>query len=286
MTSLGSKMITEEVRLLIKTALKEDMPFSDISATLFSDKDIKTFFLISKGDGVLCGIEIFKETFLCLDESITFESKHEDGDKIKKGDLILKVTGKVKHILSGERTALNFLGKLSGISTKTYNLAKFLDGTKIKLVDTRKTTPLLRSIEKYAVRIGGGHNHRFSLSDMLMIKDNHIASCGGIEKAVALARQNISFAHKIEVECENMAMVKEALNSGVDIIMLDNMDTQTMREAIKLIRNTNTTIEVSGNINEERIKELRSLDIDIISSGAIIHSAPCFDFSLKWKDKI
>ncbi|MDR2458294.1 MAG: carboxylating nicotinate-nucleotide diphosphorylase [Clostridiales Family XIII bacterium] len=271
-----------QTKRLIENALIEDMPYSDISSTIFTENDKSKAVLISKDEGILCGLEIFKEVFLIMDRSIKFEkTKFKEGDKIKIGNELLKINGKTKSILSAERTALNFLGKLSGIASKTNNIVMQLKGKKIRLADTRKTTPLFRSLEKYAVKVGGGVNHRMNLSDAVMLKDNHIKAARNLKNAVKKIRENISFMTKIEVEVESLEMVKDAVSAKVDIIMLDNMDFIEIEKAIKFIRKGNALIEVSGNITEEKIAKLKNLDIDIISSGAITHSAPSFDFSLK-----
>jgi nicotinate-nucleotide pyrophosphorylase (carboxylating) len=276
---------------IISRALKEDMPFGDPASAIFSENDESEFSLIAKQDGILCGIDIFKRVFEIgggtVLEDITagtvLESKFADGDKLKKGDIVAKLKGKTRVLLSCERTALNFLGLMSGIATKTAGIVSLLQGTKIKLADTRKTAPGLRLLSKYAVKTGGGVNHRMGLSDMIMLKDNHIKAAGSITNAVSKARDGSSFSLKIEVETENFDMVREAVSAGADIIMLDNMGKAEMQEAISYIRGhaPRTLIELSGNVTEDKIADIKDLDIDIISSGAITHSAPCFDFSLK-----
>lgn len=266
---------------LIKSALEEDVSNEDISTCAVLKEYRKgTAQLICKQDGVICGLAVFAKTFELLDENITVELTAKDGDKVQKGQHIATVTGDMRAILTGERTALNFLQRMSGIATYTAKVAEYLKGTKTKLLDTRKTTPNMRIFEKYAVRVGGGENHRFNLSDGVMLKDNHIGAAGGIKQAVRLAREYCAFVHKIEVEVENLDMCREALDAGADIIMLDNMSAQEMKQAVKLIGGRALT-ECSGNVTAENIKNIIDTGVDFISSGALTHSAPSFDVSLK-----
>lgn len=279
------KMNKREIKEIIKRALKEDIGRGDISAAALKGRNT-TLFLTAKEEGILSGIDVFKEVFYTVDKKtkITETKKGlKDGASFKKGEKLLKISGEADKILSSERVALNLLGRMSGIATKTNHLTKLLKGTKIKLADTRKTMPNLRVIDKYSVKIGGGINHRYNLADAVMLKDNHIKAAGSIKKAVSLIKKDISFVYKIEVETENIKMVKEALEENVDIIMLDNMPKTEMKKAVSLIRKQNKKIiiEVSGNINEKKIKEIRDLDIDIVSSGEITHSVKNIDFSLK-----
>jgi nicotinate-nucleotide pyrophosphorylase (carboxylating) len=225
-------------------------------------------------------LEVFKRVFELLDDSADFECFFKDGDSITKGDLVGIISGDARAILSGERTALNYLQRMSGIATFTRSLANELAGYNTKLLDTRKTTPNMRFFEKYAVKTGGGYNHRYNLSDGVLIKDNHICAAGSIEKAVELAREYAPFVRKIEIEVENLKMLKEAIDAGADIIMLDNMDDETIEIAIQLIDGRAIT-ECSGNITMERLRILAELGVDFISVGALTHSAPVLDFSLK-----
>ena len=236
--------------------------------------------LICKQNGIISGLEVFKRVFELLDErtGVTFYCK--DGDAVEEGQLMGIVTGDIRVLLSGERVALNYLQRMSGIATYTHSVAKLLEGTKIKLLDTRKTTPNMRIFEKYAVRTGGGYNHRYNLSDGVLLKDNHIGAAGNVTKAVQMAKDYAPFVRKIEIEVENLAMVKEAVEAGADIIMLDNMDTDTMKEAIRMIGGRAET-ECSGNVTKENIARLTELGVDYISSGALTHSAPILDISLK-----
>lgn len=236
--------------------------------------------LICKQDGIICGLQIFERVFSLLDETFKAEFFVQDGDAVKSGQLIGKVRGDIRALLSGERTALNYLQRMSGIATYTHSVASLLEGTKIKLLDTRKTSPNNRIFEKYAVRTGGGNNHRYNLSDGVMLKDNHIGAAGGVKKAVEMAKAYAPFVRKIEVEVENMDMVKEAVAAGADIIMLDNMTHDQMKEALDYIAGR-AEVEVSGNVTKENIERLADLGVDYISSGALTHSAPILDLSLK-----
>ena len=270
-----------QVDPLILMALKEDITSEDVSTnSVMPNYTLGEVDLICKEDGILCGVQVFSRVFFLLDENTEFEFFAKDGDAIKKGQLIAKVRGDIRVLLSGERTALNYLQRMSGIATYTNNVAKLLEGTDITLLDTRKTTPNNRIFEKYSVKIGGGKNHRYNLSDGVMLKDNHIGAAGGIKKAVVAARNYAPFVRKIEVEVENLDMVKEAVAAGADIIMLDNMTHEQIGEAAKYI-NKRAKIEVSGNVTKDNIAKLSDLGVDYISSGALTHSSPILDLSLK-----
>lgn len=276
-------IITEKLNIddLILLALKEDISSEDITTnSILKDNILGKGNLIAKEDGVLAGIEIFQRVFKLLDENLEFKMNFKDGDRLKKGEIIGEIRGDLRVILSGERVALNYLQHMSGIATYTNDMVKLLEGTNIKLIDTRKTTPNMRIFEKYAVKVGGGYNHRYNLSDGVLIKDNHIAIAGSIKKAVEMAREYVSFVKKIEVEVENLNMVKEAIEAKADIIMLDNMDEFTMGKAVKLI-DGRAKIECSGNITRENILKISKCGVDFVSSGAITHSAPILDISLK-----
>lgn len=272
----------------IKMALEEDINSEDVTtnAVMPEAKQGKVN-LICKEDGIIAGLGIFERVFKILDEKtdVSFMKKEngeafKDGDQVKKGDLLAVVSGDIRVLLSGERTALNYLQRLSGIATYTHQVSSLLEGSKTKLLDTRKTTPCMRIFEKYAVKIGGGHNHRYNLSDGVLLKDNHIDAAGGVKEAVAAAKEYAPFVRKIEVETENLEMVKEAVESGADIIMLDNMSYEEMAEAIKVIDGRAET-ECSGNITKENIATITRLGVDYVSSGALTHSAPILDISLK-----
>ena len=266
---------------LILEALKEDISSEDVTTNSVMKEYVKgEVQLICKQNGIISGLEVFKRVFELLDErtEVTFYCK--DGDAVEKGQLMGIVTGDIRVLLSGERVALNYLQRMSGIATYTQSVAKLLEGTKIKLLDTRKTTPNMRIFEKYAVRTGGGYNHRYNLSDGVLLKDNHIGAAGSVTKAVQMAKDYAPFVRKIEIEVENLDMVKEAVEAGADIIMLDNMDTDTMKEAIRIIGGRAET-ECSGNVTKENIARLTELGVDYISSGALTHSAPILDISLK-----
>ncbi len=267
---------------LIYATLEEDMPFGDITTeyTVPDDNTSKAR-LIAKQEGVVAGIGIFKRVFEILNPDIEIETYVEDGDSVEKGTVIAHLQGPTKEMLIGERTGLNILQRLSGIATATANYVKLADGLNVKIADTRKTTPGLRYFEKYAVRMGGGSNHRFSLSDGVMIKDNHIVAAGGITKAVEAVKKHIPHTVKIEVETENLDMVKEAVAAGADIIMLDNMSNDMMAEAVKIIGGKALT-EASGDMNEERIKSVAATGVDIISIGRLTHSVKSMDISLKF----
>ena len=236
--------------------------------------------LICKQDGVICGLQIFERVFTLLDENTEVELKAADGDRVKKGQLLAVVRGDIKVLLCGERTALNYLQRMSGIATYTSEVVKLLEGTGIKLLDTRKTTPNNRLFEKYAVKVGGGNNHRYNLTDGVLLKDNHIGAAGGVKEAINLAKEYAPFVRKIEVEVETLDMVKDAVEAGADIIMLDNMDHDTMAEAMRII-DGKAEVEVSGNMTKENLAKLSGLSVNYVSSGALTHSAPIMDISLK-----
>lgn len=266
---------------LIKLALQEDISNEDVSTNaVLREKKTGKADLICKQDGVICGLEVFKRTFEILDENVEINFSVKDGDKVVKSQHIGEITGDMRVILQGERTALNFLQRMSGIATYTAQTAELLKGSKTKLLDTRKTTPNMRLFEKYAVKVGGGNNHRYNLSDGVMLKDNHIGAGGGIKNAVRLAKEYSSFVRKIEVEVETLAECQEALEAGADIIMLDNMSVEDMKKAVKLI-DGRTLTECSGNVTKENIKNIISTGVDFVSSGALTHSAPILDLSLK-----
>ena len=266
---------------LILAALKEDISSEDVSTNSVMKEAVDgEVDLICKQDGIIAGLGTFKRVFELLDENVIVEFYCKDGDEVKNGQLMGKVKGDIRVLLSGERVALNYLQRMSGIATYTHSVAAYLEGTKTKLLDTRKTTPNMRIFEKYAVRVGGGHNHRYNLSDGVMLKDNHIGAAGSVAKAVKMAKEYAPFVRKIEVEVENLDMVKEAVEAGADIIMLDNMTTEEMKEAIKIIDGRAET-ECSGNVTKENISRLTELGVDYISSGALTHSAPILDISLK-----
>lgn len=266
---------------MILLALKEDITFGDISSDAVLPKTaMGSVELIAKQDGVIAGLPVFKRVFELIDGSIDIKFMVADGDLVHSGEKLAVLRGDLHSLLSGERTALNYLQHMSGIATYTRSIADILEGSGIKLLDTRKTTPCNRIFEKYAVKIGGGNNHRFNLSDGVMLKDNHIAAAGGIKNAVAMAKKEVSFVRKIEVEVENLNMVREAVEAGADIIMLDNMDYETMEEALKIIDGKAET-ECSGNVTAENVAKLAALGVNYISSGALTHSAPILDISMK-----
>ena len=265
----------------ILSALKEDITSEDVSTnSVMPHPQAGEVDLICKEDGIICGLQVFERVFTLLDEKTTVEFLVQDGAEVHKGQLMAKVHGDIRTLLCGERTALNYLQRMSGIATYTHSVAELLKGTGIKLQDTRKTTPNNRIFEKYAVRIGGGNNHRYNLSDGVLLKDNHIGAAGGVKEAIAAAKKYAPFVRKIEVEVENLDMVKEAVEAGADIIMLDNMDTVALKEAIAYI-DGRAEIEVSGNVTKENIARLTGLGVDYVSSGALTHSAPILDISLK-----
>ncbi|MCI5937091.1 MAG: carboxylating nicotinate-nucleotide diphosphorylase [Eubacterium sp.] len=266
---------------LIKQALAEDITSEDITTNaVMPDAVTGEVDLICKQDGIVAGLDVFERVFKLLDESTKVEFYCQDGDAVENGQKMAKVTGDIRVLLSGERTALNYLQRMSGIATYTHSVASLLEGSKTKLLDTRKTTPNMRIFEKYAVKVGGGNNHRYNLSDGVLLKDNHIGAAGSVKKAVEMAKEYAPFVRKIEVEVENLDMVKEAVEAGADIIMLDNMSPEQMKEAIALIGGRAQT-ECSGNVTKENIDRLTDLGVDFISSGALTHSAPIMDISLK-----
>jgi nicotinate-nucleotide pyrophosphorylase (carboxylating) len=266
---------------LILSALKEDITSEDVSTNSVMPVPKKgEVNLICKQDGVICGLQIFERVFTLLDENTEVEFKAADGDKVKKGQLLAVVRGDIKVLLCGERTALNYLQRMSGIATYTSEVAALLHGTGIKLLDTRKTTPNNRLFEKYAVKVGGGNNHRYNLTDGVLLKDNHIGAAGGVKEAVKMAKEYAPFVRKIEVEVETLDMVRDAVEAGADIIMLDNMEHDTMAEAMKII-DGKAEVEVSGNMTKENLEKLAGLSVDYVSSGALTHSAPILDISLK-----
>ncbi len=266
---------------LIRMALEEDITSEDITTnSVMREKQLGEVQLLCKETGIIAGIWVFERVFTLLDENTETEFYVKDGDKVEKGQLLGIVKGDIRVLLSGERTALNYLQRMSGIATYTRQIADLLKGSKSKLLDTRKTTPNMRIFEKYAVKTGGGYNHRYNLSDGILLKDNHIGAAGSVRKAVEMAREYAPFVRKIEVETENLDMVKEALEAGADIIMLDNMSPEMMKEAVALIDGKAQT-ECSGNVTKENIERLISIGVDYISSGALTHSAPILDLSLK-----
>lgn len=266
---------------LLRQALREDIPNGDITTNaIMREQRRGKVQLICKDNGVIAGLAVFLRVFELLDSGAEMEAYCQDGDMVAVGELLAVVTADIHAVLSGERTALNYLQRMSGIATHTRSVANALKGAKTKLLDTRKTTPNMRVFEKYAVKVGGGNNHRFNLSDGVLIKDNHINAAGGVKEAVARAKEYAPFVRKIEVETENLAMVQEALDAGADIIMLDNMDVETMREAVELIGGRAET-ECSGNMTEERVNEILGIGIDYISCGALTHSSVILDVSLK-----
>ncbi len=273
---LHNFMIDEHV----KNALQEDIGFGDISTDfLATNKDLMTLYLNAREDGVLCGIDVFKRVFKILSNKVELEIYHTDGDKIHKGDRIAKITGGAKFILTGERTALNYVQRMSGIATKTALYAKELQGTKAKISDTRKTTPGFRMFEKYAVKVGGGCMHRFNLCDCVMLKDNHISFAKSLKDAVKKVRENISHTHKIEVECDTKAQVAEAIEAKADIIMLDNMSYDEMKECVELI-DGKAIIEASGGVKLDTVKKIAQCGVDIISTSDIVAGAKPLDFGM------
>lgn len=265
----------------IINTLKEDITSEDVStnAVMPEDKQGRAD-LICKQDGIVCGLDVFERTFKILDDTSRFEANFKDGDFVKKGDLIGVIYGDVKAILSGERTALNYLQRMSGIATMTREYVNELKGYKTVLLDTRKTTPNMRPFEKHAVKVGGATNHRYNLSDGVLLKDNHIGAAGSVTKAIEMAKAYAPFVRKIEIETETLEQVKEAIDAGADIIMLDNMDNDTMRKAVEMIGDKAQT-ECSGNVTKERLKEIAEIGVDFVSCGALTHSAMIMDVSLK-----
>lgn len=261
--------------------LKEDITYEDVSANAVMPEDKQgRADLICKQDGIICGLDVFKRVFELLDPTSRFECNYKDGDRVSKGDKIGVIYGDVKAILSGERTALNYLQRMSGIATITREYVDELSGCSATLLDTRKTTPNMRPFEKYAVKVGGATNHRYNLSDGVLLKDNHIGAAGSVTRAIEMAKEYAPFVRKIEIETETLDQVKEAVEAGADIIMLDNMDNDTMRKAVELIDGRAQT-ECSGNVTKEKLREIAELGVDYISCGALTHSAPIMDVSLK-----
>lgn len=266
---------------LIRLALEEDITSEDVSTNAVMPTNVKgTVDLIAKEDGVIAGMDVYARVFKLLDESMEIEMFCQDGDEVKKGDLMAKVTGDIRVLLSGERVALNYLQRMSGIATYTRSVVKLLEGSGVTLLDTRKTTPNCRVFEKYAVRVGGGCNHRYNLSDGVLLKDNHIGAAGSITKAIQMAKAYAPFVRKIEIETETLEQVAEAVEAGADIIMLDNMTPEVMKQAVALIDGRAQT-ECSGNITKENIARIREIGVDFVSSGALTHSAPILDISMK-----
>lgn len=266
---------------LILMALKEDISSEDVTTNaIMRERRQGMAQLICKQDGVIAGMDVFARVFQLLDDTTQIHSFVSDGETVKNGQLLAEVTGDIRVLLSGERTALNYLQRMSGIATYTRSVSKLLEGSGTRLLDTRKTTPNMRIFEKYAVKVGGGYNHRYNLSDGVLIKDNHIGAAGGVKAAIALAREYAPFVRKIEVEVENLEMLDEALEAGADIIMLDNMTPEMMKEAVRRTRGRAQT-ECSGNVTRENIKNIIDIGVDFVSSGALTHSAPILDVSLK-----
>lgn len=278
MDPIAMKLVGDD---LILQALREDITFEDVStASVCSQARQAEVQLIAKADGVIAGLDVFARTFALLDPATTVEATVADGDEVHAGQHLATVKGDARILLSGERVALNYLQRMSGIATYTRRMVRALEGTNTKLVDTRKTTPGMRVFEKAAVLAGGGLNHRYNLSTAVMLKDNHIDAAGGVTKAIQMARAHASFTCTVEIECENLDMVREAAEAGADIIMLDNMDHDAMAKAIKVI-DGRAKVEASGNVDAQNIRALADLGVDFISSGALTHSAPILDLSLK-----
>ncbi len=266
---------------LIRMALQEDITSEDITTNAVMPGARKgEVQLICKQDGIVAGLGIFSRVFELLDDAVEVDLKCQDGDMVKEGQLMAVLTGDIRVLLSGERVALNYLQRMSGIATYTASIARLLEGSRTKLLDTRKTTPNMRVFEKYAVKVGGGYNHRYNLSDGVLLKDNHIGAAGGVKQAVQMAKEYAPFVRKIEVEVENLDMVREAADAGADIIMLDNMSPEEMKEAVRIIDGRAET-ECSGNVTKENVERLVDIGVDYISSGALTHSAPILDISLK-----
>lgn len=278
MNDITMKMNADE---LILQALREDITSEDITTnSVMPCYQAGEVDLICKQDGVIAGLDVFKRVFELLDEKTEAIFYCKDGDVVRKGEKIGLVRGDIRVLLSGERTALNYLQRMSGIATYTREIADLLKGTKTKLLDTRKTTPNMRIFEKYSVKVGGGYNHRYNLSDGILLKDNHIGAAGGVKEAVKMAKEYAPFVRKIEIEVENLEMLMEALDAGADIIMLDNMNVEDMKKAVKLCRGKAET-ECSGNVTRENVEKLVDIGVDYISSGALTHSSPILDLSLK-----
>ena len=278
MNSITMKMQADK---LIRMALQEDITSEDVSTNAVMPTGVKgTVDLIAKEDGIIAGLDVYARVFQILDEKTEIDFKCKDGDEVRKGELMATVTGDIRVLLSGERVALNYLQRMSGIAPYTRQVAKLLEGSKVTLLDTRKTTPNCRVFEKYAVRVGGGCNHRYNLSDGVLLKDNHIGAAGSITKAITMAKEYAPFVRKIEIEVETLEQVKEAVEAGADIIMLDNMTPEVMKQAVELIDGRAQT-ECSGNITKENIARICEIGVDFVSSGALTHSAPILDISMK-----
>ena len=278
MNEITMKMQADE---LIMMALREDITSEDVSTNaVMPEAQQGTVDLIAKEDGVIVGLQVYARVFTLLDDKTEIEFFCKDGDQVKNGQLLAKVNGDIRVLLSGERVALNYLQRMSGIATYTREVAGLLEGSSLTLLDTRKTTPNCRVFEKYAVRVGGGCNHRYNLSDGVLLKDNHIGAAGSVAKAVAMAKAYAPFVRKIEIEVETLDQVKEAVEAGADIIMLDNMTPEQMKEAVALIDGRAET-ECSGNVTKENIAKIRDVGVDYVSSGALTHSAPILDISMK-----
>ena len=278
MDPIAMKLVGDD---LILQALREDITFEDVStASVCPQARRAEVQLIAKADGVIAGLDVFARTFALLDPATTVEATVADGDEVRAGRHLATVKGDARVLLSGERVALNYLQRMSGIATYTRHMVRALEGTNTKLVDTRKTTPGMRVFEKAAVLAGGGFNHRYNLSTAVMLKDNHIDAAGGVAKAIQMARAHASFTCTVEIECENLDMVREAADAGADIIMLDNMGHDAMAKAIEVI-GSRAKVEASGNVDAQNIRALADLGVDFISSGALTHSAPILDLSLK-----
>ena len=278
---LNGVTMTINIDNYILSALREDISSEDVTTNaVMKEHQLGKADLICKQDGVICGLDVFKRVFELLDPNSVFETELKDGDWVTKGTLMGVIKGDIRVLLSGERTALNYLQRMSGIATFTKEFADILAPYKTKLLDTRKTTPNMRAFEKYAVKVGGGCNHRYNLSDGILLKDNHIGAAGSVTKAVQMAKEYAPFVRKIEVEVETLDMVDEAIAAGADIIMLDNMDNETMKEAVLRIGDKAQT-ECSGNVTKERLVEIAEIGVDFVSAGALTHSAPIMDISLK-----
>ena len=278
MNNITMKLNADDI---ILNALKEDITSEDISAnSVMRHYQLGEVDLICKEDGVIAGLDVFRKVFELLDDKTEVTFFVHDGDAVMNGQKAGVVRGDIRVLLSGERTALNYLQRMSGIATYTRKIADLLEGTNTKLLDTRKTTPGMRVFEKYAVKVGGGYNHRFNLSDGILLKDNHIGAAGGVKQAVAMAKEYAPFVRKIEIEVENLEMLAEALEAGADIIMLDNMSIEDMKKAVELCKGKAET-ECSGNVTKENVAKLTGIGVNYISSGALTHSSPILDLSLK-----
>lgn len=286
MNELNSITMKLHVDPILMMALQEDISREDVTTNaVMPEACLGEVELLSKADGVIAGLPVFARVFTLLDEETDFTFYVKDGDRVSKGQRLAVIRGDIRALLSGERVALNYLQRLSGVATYTNRVVKLLEGSGIKLLDTRKTTPNMRLLEKYAVTVGGGCNHRYNLSDGILLKDNHIGAAGSVAKAVAMAKAYAPFVRKIEVETETLDMVREAVEAGADIIMFDNMTHDMMKEAVRIIDGRAET-ECSGNVTEENISKLKDVGVDYISSGALTHSAPILDLSLKHLHRI